>query len=228
MPARMRTQKTDIDSDHARKAAARFDDWATTYGEDRISPWFRYYQTLALSKLDLSGGAGFLDVGCGPGWAVREAARQLRDGKACGIDISPGMIEKAKSHCEGSLNVEFRVANSEQIPYADESFHSVLCSFSFHHYENPLTALAEIKRVLKTGGKIVILDSARDVSFPMWLQDRWRRHFERSHVRYYTTKELGALIEQVPLKILGDVVTVRKTLFKRKLFTALMLFQCTK
>ncbi|NEO01876.1 MAG: class I SAM-dependent methyltransferase, partial [Moorea sp. SIO3I7] len=50
---------------------------------------------MAMSKLKLPERDSFLDVGCGTGWAVREAAKQLKSGKACGIDISPKMIENA-------------------------------------------------------------------------------------------------------------------------------------
>jgi len=135
---------------HAQLAKARFDDWSDTYGEDRISPWFRFYQSLAMTKLKITEGWGFLDVGCGTGWAVREAAKQLRFGKACGIDISPKMIEKAVKQSPMDPNIEFRIGNSEAIPYPDDSFSSILCTCSFHHYPNPGRALAEMRRL--TGG----------------------------------------------------------------------------
>jgi len=213
---------------HAQGAAARFDDWAKTYGEDRISTWFRFFQAFALSRLNISEGRGFLDVGCGTGWAVREAAKQLRDGKACGIDISQKMIDKAIAQGQTMKNIKFRVANAELIPYQDESFNSVLCTCSFHHYQNPLHALSEIKRVMKKDGRLVILDSARDVSFAIWLQDLWRRRFERSHVRYYTTKELKALVEQSQLSLVEKIVTIKRFMFQRKVFTGMILLECMK
>jgi len=213
---------------HSEQAIARFDDWSRTYGEDRISSWFRFYQSLAISKLDLAQRWGFLDVGCGTGWAVREAAKQLKLGKACGIDISPKMIAKAVAETPSSNNTEFRIGNSEAIPYPDESFSAVLCTCSFHHYKNPIGALTEIRRVMKTNGKLALLDSARNVSLAIWLQDRWRRFFERSHVQYYTTSEMRSLLEKAQFKLTGEITTIKRFLDHKKTFTGLMLVECVK
>jgi len=213
---------------HAQDAAARFDNWATTYGDDRLSSWFRFFQAFAISRLDFSSGCGFLDVGCATGWAVREAAKQITCGKACGIDISQKMIDRAIAQAHMLTNADFQVANAEFIPYPEESFTSVLCTCSFHHYPNPLKALCEIKRVMKKDGTLVILESARDLSFAIWLQDLWRKHFERSHVRYYTRQELQALVEQANLRLAKEILTIKRLLFKKKLFTGLMLLECVK
>lgn len=213
---------------HSEQAATRFDQWADTYGEDRISSWFSFYQSMAMSKLNLAEEVGFLEVGCGTGWAVREVAKQLKFGQACGIDISPNMIEKAKSQTLKEKNIAFQVANAEAIPYPDESFSSILCTCSFHHYQNPVRALSEMKRVLRKDGSIVILDSARDVSFPIWLQDRWRRYFEKSHVKYYKMTEMKALVAKTQLKLIGEIITISKFMDHKKVFTGLMLLKCGK
>lgn len=215
---------------HSQQAAARFDEWANSYSEDRISSWFTFYQSMAMSKLKLPERDSFLDVGCGTGWAVREAAKQLKSGKSCGIDISPKMIDNALAQTPNGQNktIEFQVANSEEIPYQDQSFSSIICTFSIHHYQNPVRALSEMKRVLKDDGSIVILDSARDVSFPIWLQDRGRRYFEKSHVKYYTTKEMKALVAEAELQLVGEITTVNKFMDHNKVFTGLMLLECSK
>lgn len=213
---------------HTRGAVARFNDWAKTYGEDRISAWFRFYQSLAMKKLRIDQGCRFLDVGCGSGWAVREAISRLGAGHACGIDISPKMIEKAIAQTPKVSNVEFRVANAEEIPYPDESFSAILCTCSFHHYLNPVRALSEMKRVMQKDGALVMLDAARDVSFAIWLQDRWRRHFERSHVRYYTTTEVKALLAKAELALVGEIITIKKCIDHSKIFTGLMLLKCAR
>ena len=215
-------------NEHAQKAATRFDTWAATYGEDRIAPWFRFYQELAMSKFNLTEGGDFLDVGCGTGWAIREASKHMSSGKSCGIDISPRMIDKAIAQSQEMKNIEFRVASVDMIPYPEEMFESVLCTFSFHHYQNPLRALSEIRRVMKKEGKLVIVDSARNVSLPIWLQDRWRRYFEKSHVRYYTTNEMQALVKRAQLHLIGEIAISKKFMFHGKTFTGLMLLECMK
>jgi ubiquinone/menaquinone biosynthesis C-methylase UbiE len=213
--------------DDPQKARARFNEWSETYDDNRISAWFRHYQSLALGQLGLEGGSRLLDVGCGTGWAVRQAAERLESGSACGIDIAPGMIEKARAQ-NSRANVEFRVSSSEAIPYPDGSFSHVLCTFSFHHYAKPLQALSEIRRVLQQGGRLSILDSARDVSLAIWLQDRWRRYLERSHVRYYTIAEMQALLRQARFTPAADVLTFKKFRDHHKLFTGLALHQWVK
>jgi ubiquinone/menaquinone biosynthesis C-methylase UbiE len=213
---------------HTEQAIARFNDWSATYGEDRISPWFNHYQALAMSKLNIEKGSGFLDVGCGTGWAVRQAIRRLRSGRACGIDIAPKMVAKAIALSPCIDNVEFLPGNSEAIPYPDDTFSSILCTSSFHHYQNPVRALCEMKRVMKSSGTLVILDAARDISWAIWLQDRWRRHLERSHVRYYTTIEMRALVAEARLTLMDDILTLKAFMDHKKLFTGLMLLQCTK
>ncbi len=213
-------------TEHARKAADRFDQWAENYGEDRISGWFQHYQQLALDKFGFRGNERFMDAGCGTGWAVRQAAKNLPDGEAFGIDISPLMVKKAASLSYTEKNCQFSRANTESIPYEANHFDSILCTFSFHHYRDPQAALAEFRRVLKKDGTLVIVDSARDVSLAIWMQDRWRRYLERSHVRYYTVDELTHLLDKSGFGF-KDEITIEKGMFKfGKLFTGLMIIVC--
>lgn len=212
-------------SAHAEKAAARFDSWADSYGEDRISGWLRYYQRLSLSRLGVESGGPFLDVGCGDGWAVKMVASISQSELVAGIDISPKMIEKARTRVQNAENVDFRVADALDLPYPDSTFQWVLCTFSFHHYSDPSAALREIRRVMRPGGRFVLLDSARDVLLPIWLQDRWRRYLERSHVCYYTRSELRTLFDGAELKTVGDVVTFRGWMERGKLFTGLAMIE---
>ena len=214
--------------EHAKQAADRFDDWAESYGDDRITGWFQHYQQTGLDKFAFTGSERFLDVGCGPGWAVRQAATALPNGSAHGIDISPAMVKKATGLSQAISNCEFSEANSESIPYDDNYFDSILCTFSFHHYQNPIGALNEFKRVLKDDGMLVLVDSARDVSLAIWLQDRGRRYLERSHVKYYTVKELKSLVEQSGFALQEDIHAESGFMKFGKAFTGLMILVCQK
>ncbi len=218
--------KTDADS-HDSQAADRFDKWADKYGEDRISPWFLNNQKQAISRLDIAGNGNFLDVGCGTGRAVWEVSKYIDKGIACGIDISPKMIEKAKRFPRGGNNTktEFSVASAEKIPYPDKYFRYMMCTCSFHHYKNPLKALTEMKRVMAPDGKLIIIESGRDIFFPIWLQDRYRRIFEKSHVRYYTIAEIKQLFLEAKLSLAGEIQIIKRTMFHKKLFTGLMIFE---
>lgn len=220
---------TSIDrvAEHSSQAANRFDRWAGSYGDDRISDWFRHYQALAISKLNVQARPGFLDVGCGTGWAVRTVAKELRSGPCCGVDVSPGMISKAL-RVSNAPNCHLRVADVHSLPFDDETFGSVLCTCSFHHYGEPIEALREIRRVLKSDGLFALLDSARDVSLPIWLQDRWRRYLELSHVRYYTTTEMGEMLAAAGFRTVGEIQRFKRTMDHGKVFTGLMLAVCRR
>ena len=211
---------------HAELAAKRFDSWAGSYQEDRISGWFRNYQSRALQKFSFSGSERFLDVGCGPGWAVRQAGCRLPRGHAYGIDISPAMVRKAGQSTTNQVNCSYFLGNAEAIPFEDGFFNALLCTFSFHHYKNPDIALSEFRRVLNDNGSLVIVDAARDLSRIIWLQDRWRRHFERSHVCYYTVQELLDLIADAGLSTAQPPET--ETGFRKfgKLFTGVAILVC--
>jgi ubiquinone/menaquinone biosynthesis C-methylase UbiE len=177
---------------------AHFDRWARDYDNDRTSPWFRYTQELAISFLDLQPRSKILDVGCGTGFAVLELAAVLSHGKACGIDISSAMIEQAHAKVPSELrgNVEFVTSSSDQIPYATGTFDHVLCTNSFHHYPDPLLVLREMSRVLRPGGQLVILENAPDLSLYTRTWDYILRIFEKGHVGYYSSQELGEMLHR--------------------------------
>ncbi len=210
---------------HEVQAAARFDDWADKYGEDRISSWFQNNQKLALSRLNISNDGNFLDVGCGTGSAVRMAAPLVENYNACGVDISPKMVDKATGLAKTKSNIKISRGSAEQIPYPANYFKYIICTCSFHHYQNPEKALVEIKRVMASDGKLILIDSGRDVFFPIWLQDRFRRYFEKSHVRYYTVTEITRFISRANLTVTGEVQTIKQTMLHKKVFTGLMVFE---
>jgi ubiquinone/menaquinone biosynthesis C-methylase UbiE len=207
-----------------------FDKWSKQYDHFRISPWFRYTQELAIKQLDLRTDGTLLDVGCGTGYATCYVAALLPDGKAFGIDISQDMVDKAVERTPSELGdrVEFRQAGAENIPYASDEFDYVLCTNSFHHYHQPTRALDEMRRVLKPGGSLVIFENAPDLSLYTWLWDRWLRLFEKGHVRYYPSSELGVMIKQAGYKDV-ELRVLRNEIFKYgKLFASIQIWAACK
>ncbi len=188
--------------DKERASGDFFDGWATGYEDRRISPWFQYTQTLAIDALDLSADSRALDVGCGTGFAVRELARRLPEGRACGIDISEGMVAEARRRVPPELatRVDIQQASSASIPHPDGAFTHLMCTNSFHHYPEPVEVLREMQRVLVPGGQIVIFENAPDLSLYTRMWDLALRLFETGHVRYYTSRELGSMLEQAGLE----------------------------
>jgi ubiquinone/menaquinone biosynthesis C-methylase UbiE len=96
-------------------------------------------------------GGRLLDVGCGTGLFVERYL--MTGGSALGLDISRGMIERARLRCPGS---EFAVGTADTLPFADNSFDAVSSLLVFSYLKNPDLMLSEAYRVLRPGGTIAI------------------------------------------------------------------------
>jgi ubiquinone/menaquinone biosynthesis C-methylase UbiE len=147
-----------------RTTAARthFDRWSETYEHDSAARWLREVQTQALAALALTPGDVLLDVGCGTGAAVRDAAPTVT--RAVGFDLSPGMIAQARERAaaDGIRNVEFEVGDvSGPLPFADGAFTALVCTTAFHHFRRPRDTVNEMSRVLGPDGRLVIADANR-------------------------------------------------------------------
>ena len=176
----------------SQEAARRFfDRWARFYGADPCSRWIRRAQRQALAALDLDESDRLLDVGCGPGVAVCEAAPLVA--RATGLDLSPAMVARARSRANGIPNVEIVEGDSGQLPFADGAFTAVLSTTSFHHYPEPDRALREMRRVLAPSGRIALGDLSSD-RLAMRGVDALCRRYEKGHVHFYETHELVALL----------------------------------
>jgi 2-polyprenyl-3-methyl-5-hydroxy-6-metoxy-1,4-benzoquinol methylase len=96
-------------------------------------------------------GSKLLDVATGPG-SLAVTAMQL--GIHCvGVDLSEGMIALARASHPG---IAFRVADVEQLPFAERSFDSVVCNFGLGHFPRPEASVAECVRTLKPGGRVAL------------------------------------------------------------------------
>ena len=117
----------------------------------------------------LKPGEKILDVGCGTGGVTIPAKVRIgQTGLAAGIDPSPEMIAVAcKKAGKLGLEIDFRIGVIESLPYANESFDVVTSSLMMHHlpYEVQQKGLAEVIRVLKPGGRMLIADVARPTNF---------------------------------------------------------------
>jgi ubiquinone/menaquinone biosynthesis C-methylase UbiE len=114
----------------------------------------RSYELLALQQ-----GDAVVDVGCGLGTAVRELA--TRGARATGVDASTAMIAEARRRSEG-LAVEFAVADAVDLPFDDGALSGYRSERMYQHLVDPPAALAEARRVLAAGGRIVLVDQDWD------------------------------------------------------------------
>jgi SAM-dependent methyltransferase len=104
-------------------------------------------------------GDRILDVGTGTGIVALEAARYANVGRVVGIDLSEGMLKAASvkaMRTELAEVAEFQKMDAEALALEDGSFDVVLSLFALLHFPNPLSALREMFRVLRPGGRVVV------------------------------------------------------------------------
>ena len=161
-------------SAHSKHSAAD----APTRG--RLIRWARFYDVfVAIATLgragrirdqtaDLAGlrpGQTVLEVGCGTGELTQRARMRVgSSGRGYGIDPSSEMIAVARRKAaKAHLDIDYRVAAIESLPFEDATFDVVLSSVMMHHLPDDLkcVGLAEIRRVLKPGGRLFIVDFKR-------------------------------------------------------------------
>jgi ubiquinone/menaquinone biosynthesis C-methylase UbiE len=115
----------------------------------------------------LRAGMRLIDCGCGPGSITTDLARAVAPGEAIGIDLREDALTQARTLARerGITNVTFRTASIYQLPYADGSFDAAFACAVLQHLTAPLAALEEMRRVLKPGGVIGIVDASSTITF---------------------------------------------------------------
>jgi demethylmenaquinone methyltransferase / 2-methoxy-6-polyprenyl-1,4-benzoquinol methylase len=123
----------------------------------------------AVERAQVGPGSDALDICCGTGDLALELRRQIGpDGRVVGSDFSEPMLELArrKSGDEG-LPVEFGWADALDLPYGDGSFDAVTIGFGARNLADLDKGLAEMARVLRPGGRVVILEITRPQREPL-------------------------------------------------------------
>lgn len=140
------------------KEASRlaFDAQAPTYDDDAKGEHARRLYSSVLEEVVAVAPERVLDVGCGTGALAQLVLEALPDCKLEGVDLSSAMLDRARQRLGD--RVALHEADSEHLPFADETFDVVYCNDSFHHYPDPRRAAFEAWRVLRPGGVLVVGD----------------------------------------------------------------------
>jgi ubiquinone/menaquinone biosynthesis C-methylase UbiE len=108
-----------------------------------------------------------------------------------GVDLSPDMLDIAHRHAiDLDLEVNLRVAAAEALPFDDDSFDTAVCTLSLCTIPDPAASIAEMKRVLRQGGQLLLLDHIGSNWWPIWVAQR--------------------LIEQLTVRTAGEHMTRRQ------------------
>jgi SAM-dependent methyltransferase len=111
-------------------------------------------------RLQLTPGQRVLDLGCGiGGGAIPLAELTGPGGLVAGVDVSSALLEVATRRAGGNPGIEFRRGDAAAIPYEDAFFDAARCERVFLYLPDRLRALQEIRRVVKPGGRVCIMDT---------------------------------------------------------------------
>jgi SAM-dependent methyltransferase len=115
--------------------------------------------TALIEVAGLSGREQVLDLGCGAGHTALAIAPKAV--QVCAVDVTPEMLAVASELAgqRGLCNLSFCQADATALPFRGASFDLVTSRYSAHHYADPARALAEVARVLRPGGRLLLIDS---------------------------------------------------------------------
>ncbi len=143
-----------------------------------------------LTKVKIASGDVILDVGCGGGKTVKRLAQQAPQGKVFGIDYSADMVEyskKVNKKLVGQNRVQIVEGSVERMSFPNDFFDLVTAFETYYFWPSFCDALEEIKRVLKPGGKLILVnDMVQDEVYEV----KYAKLIEETHVRLIPLNEI--------------------------------------
>lgn len=157
-----RTVAQDADAQNARNLTrerweANADYWVKIIREGRDRYRTGLTDGAVLDAIGPCAGLRILDAGCGEGYLARELASRGAD--VTGVDLTQGLIDAANSHppVSNGGSASFTRAGVESLPFADGEFDLVVGNHLFSHLRDPAEAIGEFGRVLRSGGRLIVL-----------------------------------------------------------------------
>jgi ubiquinone/menaquinone biosynthesis C-methylase UbiE len=155
-----------------------------------------------IEQAELKSGFHVLDIGCGTGSMAILAKRMYPEAEVVGIDPDPSALSVAERKAKRArLSVEFDRGFADHMPYADASFDRVFSSFMFHHLaaDEKTATLIEIRRVLKPGGSLHLLDFIREHSVHSGTKDHGQLIHRRGPVAERIEGRMTSLMDEAGL-----------------------------
>jgi ubiquinone/menaquinone biosynthesis C-methylase UbiE len=174
---------------------------------DQLAPHYdrrwRFYIDATLNAvvegLALCGEEAILDVPCGTGELARRLLAHWPGLQITGADLSPAMLEAARSK-DDLRRVAWVEADVADLPLPDRAFDWVVCANSFHYFPAPERALAELRRVLRLGASLVLVDWCDDY-LSCKLCSLWLRWTDPAFHRTYSLRGCRQLLDRAGFTI---------------------------
>jgi ubiquinone/menaquinone biosynthesis C-methylase UbiE len=197
------------DHDHVHDHKTRFHDpaHAAEFDQRGLSGIRASLTERLIEMLVLKGGESVLDVATGTGRVARPVSKHLKDGKIVGVDQALAMLDVGHKHEAPIPHYVQSAGEADKLPFKSNTFDRAFVSFSLHHFGNPAGVVGEVLRVLKNGGRFVIVDpiieEAKD-SVDIALEAKINQVFRRTHgdeFRYHTASSIQRLLTKAGYRV---------------------------
>jgi len=158
-----------------------------------------------IDLLGVEAGSTVLDLGTGAGYVAFEIGRRYPGCRVVGVDVANVAIS---ANLEGKereriSNLDFRVYSGTTLPFDEASFDGVVSRYAFHHFPEPELSVAEISRVLRRTGCVVVSDPVPLDADTADFIDEFQRLRPDGHLRFHRPSELEALFAGYGLQRVG-------------------------
>lgn len=162
---------------------------------DRINPfvWTEPMREVGLDMLGIDPGDAVLDVGCGTGFGTAGLADRTDD--VHGLDQSVHQLERAWEKLGKRGPIAFYVGDAEHLPFVDDAFDAVWSSGSIEYWPNPVATLAECRRVVSPGGRVLIVG-------PHAPRNRVLRRVAAAIMLFYDEAEADRMVRDAGLDVI--------------------------
>lgn len=162
--------------------------------------WARYIDAsvqLAVEAIELEGDERVLDLACGTGQLEGRLLDRWPKLQITGVDVSPKMLGQAAGK---RLSARWLAAEVTALPLADAEFDVAVCVSSFHYFRQLATALAEIRRVLRPGSRLIVVDWCDDY-LSCKICSAWLRLTDRAYYKTYTLAACRRELEKAGFRV---------------------------
>ena len=179
---------------HMSRAVRRQYDQAAERYDQRWTGYIRQTLDLLEARAEIGPDERVLDLACGTGAFIGRLIAKNPHQSVVGVDVSTGMLAEARRKLNEAPNVQFLETGAAPLPLESDRFDVVVCASALHYFRQTGDVLSEARRVLRPGGRMVLLD---------WDRGRWwmaaldaiLRVVDSAHHRTYTAAEIGKMLE---------------------------------
>ena len=182
-------------AEHSQAVRRAFTEQAPAFEDPEFNELFTVDSEWLFERLELQGDDLVLDVAAGTGHVARSFAPRVR--AVVAVDTTTAMLEQGWIEAKRAAmrNLVFMHADAAALPFVDGSFDVVVSRFALHHFEDPAVQIAEMKRVLRPGGRLAVADLICDPDPEIaTAQNHLERLRDRSHTRMLPLDELATLV----------------------------------